>query len=468
MIEKKCRHPKVFIKTFGCQMNTRDSEVMAGILVKEGFEIVDEPALADVALVNTCSVRKHAEDRAYGAIWDWKKIKDKKNPRLLIGVLGCMAEKEKENIFRQAPHVNIIAGPHSFYRLPGMIRAFKDNSGKVMVTDTGGEPFISESIARRLNPYQAWISVIRGCNNFCSFCIVPYVRGREKSRPKQDILDTVETLARDGVKEITLLGQNVLSYGKDMKDTDFIGLFEEINKISGIERIRFITAHPKDVNLKFIEAQARLSKVCEYLHLPVQSGSDRILKMMNRGYTRNNYLEIIQNVRKIMPAVSITSDIIVGFPGESKGDFLKTKNLLQEVQFDNAFIFKYSPREGTAAAKLEVSVSQEIKEKRLAELLELQEKIAFKKNKELNGQKLEVLVERISSRDRKKAVGRTRTNKIVIFTPLEGPAISGASRKAGLLLTGQAPKLNPDIPGKTVNVLIEEAGSWRLLGRQID
>ncbi|MEA3368976.1 MAG: tRNA (N6-isopentenyl adenosine(37)-C2)-methylthiotransferase MiaB [Candidatus Ratteibacteria bacterium] len=437
------RHPKVFIKTFGCQMNTRDSEVMAGLLQKEGFELVDEPALADVALVNTCSVRKHAEDRAYGTIWELKKIK-KKNPALLIGVLGCMAEKEKENIFRQAPHVNIIAGPHSFYRLPEMIKSLKDNSGKVMATDTGGEPFISESIARRVNPYQAWISVIRGCNNFCSFCIVPYVRGREKSRPQEEILETVKALAKEGVKEVTLLGQNVLSYGKDLKDTDFVNLLEEINEISAIERLRFITAHPKDVNLKFIDAQAHLSKVCEHLHLPLQSGSDRMLKMMNRGYTRNNYLEIIQNVRKIMPEAGITSDIIVGFPGETEEDFLKTKELLKEVQFDNAFIFKYSPREGTRAGKSEDSVPKEIKEKRLAELLEIQEKIAFKRNKTLEGRGLEVSVEKTGLKDKTKVVGRTRTNKIVVF-PAGG-----------------------DMVGKTVNVLIEEAGSWRLLGRQID
>ncbi len=436
--------PKVYIKTFGCQMNVRDSEVMAGILVKEGFKIVNEPGLADVALVNTCSVRKHAEDRAYGQIWDLKKIKDKR-PHFLIGVCGCMSEREKQNIFRQAPHVDIIVGPHSFYQLPKIIESLNGHPGRVLATDNGNEPFISESVALRASPYQAWVSIIRGCNNFCSFCIVPYVRGREKSRTQKDILETIKVLAESGVKEVTLLGQNVLSYGKDLKDANFVDLLEGTNGISGIERIRFVTAHPKDVNLRFIEAQASLSKVCEHLHLPLQSGSDKMLKMMNRGYTRNNYLEIIQNIRKIMPEASITSDIIVGFPGEGEEDFKMTKKLMEKIKFDNAFIFKYSPREGTRAAKLlENSVSKEIKEKRLAELLEIQERIAFKRNKRLEGRRLEVLVEKTGLKDETKVVGRTRTNKIVVFPADEG------------------------VLGKTVNVLIEEAGSWRLLGKQID
>jgi len=424
-------------------MNVRDSEVMAGLLEKEGFKLVDKPALADIALVNTCSVRKHAEDRAYGQVWELKKIKDR-NPSLLIGVSGCMSAREKENIFRRAPHVNMVVGPHSFYQLPRIIKSLRNPLDRVVALDNGREPFISESLAKRGTPYQAWVSVIRGCNNFCSFCIVPYVRGREKSRPQKEILETVTALAEGGVKEITLLGQNVLSYGKDLGDIDFVDLLEELNKVSGIERIRFFTAHPRDVSERLIEAVANLSKVSEHFHLPVQSGSDRVLKAMRRGYGRNNYLEIIEKIRKIVPEASITSDILLGFPGESEKDFRLTKDLIREVEFDNAFIFKYSPREGTRAEKLKDNISQEEKEKRLAETLEIQEKIAFEKNKGLKGQTLEVLVERISAGDKTRFIGRTRGNKIVIFKSKSKPL------------------------GKIIDVLIEETGSWRLLGKEID
>jgi len=434
---------KIYIRTFGCQMNVRDSEVMAGQLEKEGFKLVDKPALADIALVNTCSVRKHAEDRAYGQVWELKKIKDR-NPSLLIGVSGCMSAREKENIFRRAPHVNMVVGPHSFYQLPRIIKSLRNPLDRVVALDNGREPFISESLAKRGTPYQAWVSVIRGCNNFCSFCIVPYVRGREKSRPQKEILETVTALAEGGVKEITLLGQNVLSYGKDLGDIDFVDLLEELNKVSGIERIRFFTAHPRDVSERLIEAVANLSKVSEHFHLPVQSGSDRVLKAMRRGYGRNNYLEIIEKIRKIVPEASITSDILLGFPGESEKDFRLTKDLIREVEFDNAFIFKYSPREETRAEKLKDNISQEEKEKRLAETLEIQEKIAFEKNKGLKGQTLEVLVERISAGDKTRFIGRTRGNKIVIFKSKSKPL------------------------GKIIDVLIEETGSWRLLGKEID
>jgi len=424
-------------------MNVRDSEVMAGLLEKEGFKLVDKPALADIALVNTCSVRKHAEDRAYGQVWELKKIKDR-NSSLLIGVSGCMSAREKENIFRRAPHVNMVVGPHSFYQLPRIIKSLRNPLDRVVSLDNGREPFISESLAKRGTPYQAWVSVIRGCNNFCSFCIVPYVRGREKSRPQKEILETVKALAEGGVKEVTLLGQNVLSYGKDLGDIDFVDLLEELNKVSGIERIRFFTAHPRDVSERLIEAVANLSKVSEHFHLPVQSGSDRVLKAMRRGYGRNNYLEIIEKIRKIVPEASITSDILLGFPGESEKDFRLTKDLIREVEFDNAFIFKYSPREETRAEKLKDNISQEEKEKRLAETLEIQEKIAFEKNKGLKGQTLEVLVERISAGDKTRFIGRTRGNKIVIFKSKSNPL------------------------GKIIDVLIEETGSWRLLGKEID
>jgi len=390
-------------------MNDRDAELIYGLLTKEGYSKASCLENANIILFNTCSIRKHAEDRVYGKVGllkNWKK----KNPNIIFGIVGCMAQSHKENIFTKLPHVDFICGPANIYDIPNLIKKVQDKKEHISALDKEQRPNI-EQPALREGPVSASVSISEGCDNFCSYCIVPYVRGREQSRSKRLILDEVNKLKDAGCKEVILLGQNVNSY-----KPSFIELLEAINRVEGIERIRFVTSHPKDASRDLFKAMRGLSKVCEHLHLPLQSGSDGILKKMNRGYTTKQYLELVQAFRKIVPHSSLTTDIIVGFPGEAETDFKKTYEMMKEIEFDNAFIFKYSPRPPAKSCKHEDTLSSNIKKERNQSLLTLQSEISRMKNKKLIGSEQEVLVESRNRMNKAKSLcGRTRTNKRIVF-----------------------------------------------------
>jgi len=406
---------KVYIRTFGCQMNNRDTELICGLLMKEGYAKTDSLEGADVALFNTCSVRKHAEERVYGKVGTLKHWK-KKNPSAILGVIGCMAQSRKAEIFKRLPHVDFISGPSDIYKIPELIRQIELGENHVFALNSRQRPDIQQP-AFRENPISAYVSISEGCDNFCSYCIVPYVRGREQSRHKALILDEVKQLADSGYKEIILLGQNVNAYKDDRGDENgFVKLLEDVNKVKGLERIRFMTSHPKDATDDLFKAMRDLDKVCEHLHLPLQSGSDKILKRMKRGYTREKYSKVAENFRKILPKSSLTTDIIIGFPDEEKEDFKHTCDMMKTTQFDSAFIFKYSPRPPAKSSEYEDNVSEETKKERNQFSLRLQEEIARKRNKALIGSDIEVLVESKNKNNSGKSLcGRTRTNKIVMF-----------------------------------------------------
>ena len=397
-------------------MNKYDSETVASQLVKAGYQLIDDWKKADLLLVNTCSVRQHAEDRVYSRLGVWLKFKREKKPHLLIGVMGCMAQKEGGNLFKRFPDLDMVIGTYHLYQIVELIKE-KTKEGKVLKTEEieeGEPPF--PCIEVRENPVSAFVSIMRGCNNFCSYCIVPYVRGRERSRSPESIEEEIEYLAEKGVKEITLLGQNVNSYrgfsSLHNKYLDFPDLLEEVNKIKGILRIRFTTSHPKDLSLKLIKKIKELKKVCEHIHLPIQSGSDKILKLMNRGYRVKDYLSLVEKIRENIPGVSITTDIIVGFPYEEEEDFLKTLKVMEEVKFDAAYIFKYSPRPLTRAYSFPDTVSKEEKERRLHLLLTLQKEISTRINEKFVGKSVEVLVEKKESQN---WFGKTKEHKSVIL-----------------------------------------------------
>ena len=402
---------RVYIKTYGCQMNQYDSDVVSFLLKKEGWEIVGEWEKAEVILVNTCCVREHAENRALSRIGVWGKYKRSKNPSLLLGVMGCMAQKEGKALLERFPFLDLVVGTYRIWDIPELLKEAKNK--KILAVDSTYQKFPLPDIGE--GKVSAFISIMRGCNNFCSYCIVPYVRGRERSRPPEDILDEVKCLVKRGVKEVTLLGQNVNSYrgiSKKKGNTyDLPDLLKELNMVEGLYRIKFTTSHPKDITEKLIYAVRDYQKVCEYIHLPVQSGSNRILSLMRRGYTREKYLSLVKKIREEIPEVSITTDIIVGFPKETQEDFSMTKELMEEVRFDTAYIFKYSPRPYTSAAKLPDDVSKEEKEERLNELLTLQKKISEEKAESLVGKVMEVLIER---KEKGKWLSKTRTHRTVL------------------------------------------------------
>ena len=371
---------KIYIKTFGCQMNKHDSEAVLGLLMNHGYELTEDRKNADVFLVNTCSVRKHAEDKVYSMLGELRKFKKKNKHDSVVGVMGCMAQKDKNEIFRRSPNVDFVCGTHNFHKIPEIIESVIKEKTKIAITDMGKQVFISPTLSSRENKSSAWVSIMKGCDNFCSYCIVPYVRGREVSRPSRDILQEVEELAHAGYKEITLLGQNVNSYGKGLsKKIDFSDLLELVHKIKGIERIQFVTSHPKDISLKLIDAVANLEKVSRYLHFPLQSGSDKILRLMNRGYTLSHYIEIVNRLRERIPGIRLGTDIIVGFPKEDEEDFEQTYQVMKDVEFNHAYMFKYSPREGTSAFKLKDDVPEQVKKDRLNKIINLQSSMGKKK-----------------------------------------------------------------------------------------
>ncbi|MFQ5693213.1 MAG: tRNA (N6-isopentenyl adenosine(37)-C2)-methylthiotransferase MiaB [Nitrospinota bacterium] len=406
---------KFSILTYGCQMNENDSEWISGILHREGYDQAESLSKADLILVNTCSIRDKAEQKVYSKLGQLAALKAQ-NPNLKIAVCGCVAQRLGKDVVRRAPVVDLVFGTQNIGRLPELLGQLE--AGGRSVVDIEPVPFDwdADTPVIRQNKIKAFVTVSVGCNKNCSFCIVPATRGREISKPQEVILKEVRALARDGYREVTLLGQNVNSYGRDLAKTPaFPELLRAVAGVDGIERVRFTTSHPRDLSPALIEVMASEAKVCEYFHLPIQSGSDRMLKRMYRGYSAKAYLEKVRTLREALPHIALTTDIITGFPGEMEKDHRETLKVLAEAEFDNIFLFKYSVRPGTPAAEFADQVPDEVKSRRFDELMSLQTEITGRKNRALKGTVVEVLVEGPSPKALGKLTGRTRTNKIVNF-----------------------------------------------------
>ncbi len=409
--------PKACVVTYGCQQNEADSERIAGILSEMGYMKTDDVKEADIIIVNTCAVRDHAEKKALSITGGYKHLKQKK-PSLIIGVCGCMVSKSdmSDKIKKSYPYIDLVFGTENLWKLPEIIhRVMKED--KRMFFPNVGEPIVAEGVpVLRESGYKAWVSIMYGCNNFCTYCIVPYVRGRERSRRPEDILAEVRGLVADGYKEITLLGQNVNSYGKEFGDEcDFAALLSRICEIEGDFLVRFMTSHPKDASKKLIDVMAANDKIAKHFHLPVQSGSDRILKEMNRHYDREAYLSLIRYMREKMPELCISTDIIVGFPGETDADFEDTLSIVREVGYDMMYSFIYSKRTGTPAAEMAEQIPEDVTGERFARLIDTQNAISLTKNEPYAGKTVRVLVDGRSKNNPDKFSGRTEGNKIVLF-----------------------------------------------------
>lgn len=416
---------RVFIRTYGCQMNERDSEAAMAMLLNAGYLRADEEAEADILIFNTCAVRDQAERKAMGKIGlTVRQLKE--NPDLVVGVMGCMAQSRGEEILAKMPHVDFVVGTDQLYRLPETVAAVLVQKKRVLL-DELGDPAILTAMSDHLNEssrVSASTAIMRGCSRHCSYCIVPSVRGPEKTRDKADILAEIRALTATGIREILLLGQNVAAYGCDNQTppmppdiSPFAELLEEISEIPELARIRFTSPHPAYFNTRLIDAIAKLPKVCNHVHLPVQSGSSRILKLMNRPYTRERYLEIIDELRARLPDVTFSTDIIVGFPGETDEDFEETRSLMARVGYANAFIFKYSPRRDTPAAVMPDQIEQKVKEARNHILLDELKKSSEACNRMWLNREIEVLVEGPSKRNAARWAGRTVSNGVAVFTP---------------------------------------------------
>lgn len=432
-------------ETYGCQQNENDTERIRGMLNEAGFEFTDNPEEADVVIYNTCAVRENAEQRVFGRLGILKHIKETRRD-MIIGVCGCMVQQEHitEKIKKIHSHVDLVFGTHALYKMPELLYKAMHRKKTVVDIESSDGAIAEEIPILREAAHQAWVSVMYGCNNFCSYCIVPYVRGRERSREPQAILDEVRELVQSGCTEISLLGQNVNSYGKDLEEEiDFSDLMRMVNEIDGVKRIRFMTSHPKDLSDKLIETIASCDKVCRQLHLPFQAGSNRILKQMNRKYTKEEYLEKIEKVKKAIPDISLSTDVIVGFPTETNGDFEETIDVLKKVEFDNIFSFIYSRREGTPAAKLDFVLSDEEIHANFNKLLEVQNEISKRKNDAYVGRTEIVLVDGVSKNNENTLSGRCESSKIVNF------------------------KGSEDLVGKYVKVKITESHTWSLNGEII-
>ncbi|MBQ6559027.1 MAG: tRNA (N6-isopentenyl adenosine(37)-C2)-methylthiotransferase MiaB, partial [Clostridia bacterium] len=408
---------RALTETYGCQQNENDTERIRGMLKEAGFEFTDESKKADVVIYNTCAVRENAEQKVFGRLGLLKPIKERRR-NMVIGVCGCMVQQEHitEKIKKSHEHVDLVFGTHALYKMPELLwKAINSKKTVIDIEDSKGA--IAEDIPiMREDAKKAWVSVMYGCNNFCTYCIVPYVRGRERSRTPEAIIAEVKELVAEGCSEISLLGQNVNSYGKDLDiDIDFADLMRMVNDIEGVERIRFMTSHPKDLSDKLIETMAECDKVCKQLHLPFQAGSNKILKQMNRGYTKEEYLEKIAKVKKAIPNISLSTDVIVGFPTETNEDFEETLDVLRKVEYDNIFSFIYSRREGTPAAKLNFVLTDEEIHKNFDRLLEVQNAISLKKNKEYVGRIERILVDGASKTNPDVLAGRCDSSKIVNF-----------------------------------------------------
>ena len=414
--QKKGRRPTAFIQTFGCQMNARDSEKLLGILEEAGFvQGADENS--DFVLYNTCTVRENANLKVYGRLGYLGGLK-RKNPDMLIALCGCMMQEPQvvEKIRKSYRHVDIIFGTHNIFRLAELI--FRRLTEKKMVVDIweGTDAIVEDLPVERKYPFKSGVNIMFGCNNFCSYCIVPYVRGRERSRNPEDIIHEIEGLVADGVVEVMLLGQNVNSYGKTLKEAiTFAELLWRVEQIDGLERIRFMTSHPKDLSDELIEVMKNSRKICKHLHLPVQSGSSRILKQMNRKYTKEQYLELVDKLRAAVPDISLTTDIIVGFPGETEEDFQETLDVVRRVRYDSAFTFIYSKRTGTPAAAMEDQVPEDVVKDRFDRLLKEVQDIAAQVVKRDEGTVQKVLVEEMDTHEPGYVTGRLSNNTVVHF-----------------------------------------------------
>ncbi|MBE6157888.1 MAG: tRNA (N6-isopentenyl adenosine(37)-C2)-methylthiotransferase MiaB [Firmicutes bacterium] len=415
-IKDKYKGKKFFLKTYGCQMNEHDSENISALLIKLGFSKVDDYNDADLVLLNTCSIRENAHNKAFGMLGRLKHLKQTK-PDLIVGLCGCMAQEASvvEEILRDYKWVNFVFGTHNMYNLSNIIdKAIEENKQQIEVYSREGD-LVEGLPVNRVNSYKAYVNIIYGCDKFCTYCVVPYTRGRERSREKEDILKEVKALVDDGYKEVTLLGQNVNAYGKDLYDDyTLANLLEEI-AIMGIPRIRFTTSHPWDFTDKMIEVIGKYPNIMPSVHLPVQSGSSRVLKLMGRRYTKESYLELFNKIKKVVPGVSISTDIIVGFPGEEEEDFLETLDLVNTCKYDNAFTFVFSARVGTPAEKLPDNTPLKEKEERLQRLNEVVNKYFLENNKKLEGSVVPVLVEGISDK-KNMYYGYSDTNKLINFS----------------------------------------------------
>ena len=405
------------VDTYGCQQNEADSEQLRGMLLEMGFQPTQDEKQADLILINSCAVREHAEKRVLGNVGALSHRKREK-PELLIGVCGCMVQQEHMalKLKKSYPYVSLVFGPHALYRLPELVyQVLRDKKRVFEISPSDGVVAEGLPVLRKDN-IKGWVSVMYGCNNFCSYCIVPYVRGRERSRMPDEVVEEIRGLVRGGLRDVTLLGQNVNSYGKDLGEKiDFAGLLERVSAIEGDFRIRFMTSHPKDATKRLFDTMAGSSKICKHIHLPFQSGSDRILKLMNRRYDRKRYLELVEYARSVMPEISITSDVIVGFPGETEEDFEDTLHLVREVGFDALFTFLYSKRSGTPAAQMEDTTPEQVKKQRFERLLKLQADLAAKRNKGYTGKIERILVECEESPEGLNLLGRTDGNRPVRF-----------------------------------------------------
>lgn len=418
---------KFHITTFGCQMNEHDSEIMAGLLTQTGYVQALSRDEADIVIFNTCSIRENADKRFFGTLGQLKRRKVKEKDALTVCVCGCMMQQQQvvDVLKQKYPWVDVVFGTHNIHQLPELLKNLQTEKEKQLrVWEDGGE-IIEGLPAKRLFKHKSFVNIMYGCNNFCSYCIVPYTRGRERSRKPEDILREVTCLAEDGVKEITLLGQNVNSYmGQDGEvRTDFTDLIYMLAEVKGIERIRFMTSHPKDLSDKLIEAFRDCPKLCKYIHLPVQSGSDSVLRQMNRKYTRQAYMDIVDKLRSAVPSISISTDIIVGFPGETEDDFDDTLDLVKRVGYDSAFTFLYSIRQGTPAAKRKDQIPEEVKHRRFNALVDIINATSALKNEAYIGRTETVLTDGASRNSKGVYEGRTDSFKLVNFEG--GPGLEG-------------------------------------------
>lgn len=405
------------ISTYGCQMNEEDSEKLSGMLKSQGYERTENKEEASIIIFNTCCVRENAENKVFGNLGQLKQLK-KKNPNLVIAICGCMMQQVgmADKVLKTFPYVDIIFGTHNAHKFPEYLHRVLQEGVQVKEILNKEEGIVEGLPIDRKSDVKAFVTIMYGCNNFCTYCIVPYVRGRERSRKSEDIIKEIEELVSQGYKEVTLLGQNVNSYGKGLEeDIDFAGLLRKVNEVKGLERVRFMTSHPKDLSDDVIMAIKECDKLCEQVHLPVQSGSSRILKEMNRHYDREYYLDLVKKIKSEIPDVTLTTDIIIGFPGETEEDFLDTLSLCEEVGYDSAFTFIYSRRNHTPADKMENQIPDDIKHDRFNRLVEAINKKVVIKNKEYEGKVVEVLVEGPSKNDETKLTGRTRNGKLVNF-----------------------------------------------------